>query len=173
MPNPKKVLTPKQSEKKHIGSFHRPTKETFRTGSCPKGKILKNSYIRKAYTKKDGTRVAATSVGASCVKNKGLPGKTLDKYKVIKLSKKNVLKPYGYTTKIPVKERLKALLKAAKVMNYREVALRISALRTLHKYDKDRKYYNIFNKDLEGLKKWRKEHPDLYKPIPKKKLIKK
>jgi hypothetical protein len=61
------------------------------------------------------------------------------------------------------------LLKAVKALNYREVTLRISSLRTLHKHDENQKYYNIFNKDLEGLKKWRQEHPDLYKPNPKNK----
>jgi hypothetical protein len=154
-----KILTPKQAEKKRIGSFYHPTKETYRTGVCPKGEILKNSY-----TKKNGTKV-----DQSCIKNSGLPGKVFDKYKVIKLKKTGVLKEFGYTTKLSAKERLNSLLKAVKALNYREVALRISALRTLHKNDENQKYYNIFNKDLEGLKKWRVAHPNLYKPLPKKK----
>jgi len=160
----KKVLTSKQAEKQKIGSFYHPTKETYRTGSCPEGKILKTSYKRGAYTKKDGTKVAATTVGAICVKNVGLQGKVLNKYKVIPPLKKDVLGPFGYSTKLSSKERLKTLLKAAKELNYREVALRISALRTLHKHDENPKYYNIFNKDLEGLKALRIENPNLYKP---------
>jgi hypothetical protein len=151
----RKILTQKQAEKKKLGSFYRPTKETYRTGACPAKQVLKIGYERKS-------RVPKSYVEAVCIKDKGMKGKVLDKYKVVKLGSKNALHPYGYTTKLSSKKRLECLLKAAKVMSYATVFRRINVLRTFVK-NSSKKLYDIYDTDIKNLRKWREEHPDMYK----------
>ena len=158
----RKILTQKQADKKKLGSFYRPTKETYRTGACPAKHVLKIGYERKSYVMKNGTRVAKSYVGAVCIKDKGMTGKVLDKYKVVKLGSKNALHPYGYTTKLSSKKRFECLLKATKVMSYATVFRRINVLRTYVK-NSSKKLYDIYDTDIKNLRKWREEHPDMYK----------
>ena len=158
----KKVLTPKQAMKKRVGSYYHPTEETYHTGACKKGYELRAPYVKKGYTRKNGVYVNKIKVGASCVKNKGKPGKTANKYKVIpKLNPKNSLKEFNYSTHNNANKRFESLIKAVKKMSYRTVVLRLSAIRTLSKSNE--KKYKIFNNDIKKLQKWRKENPDLYK----------
>jgi hypothetical protein len=138
----RKKLTEKEASKKKIGSFYHPTKSTFRTGSCPKG-----MEIRIAYVKKNGTKV-----NEKCIKNRGLPGKTLESAKVIKLTNKNSLK--NYSTKNSLNERLKSLKKSVKDLSYKTVILRLSALRTLTKRTNPR-VSSIYNEDMKKLKEWK------------------
>jgi hypothetical protein len=157
---PKKVMTEKKAEKCKVGTFYHPTKETFRSGLCKKGEILKKGYIRKGYTRKDGTKVKATKVKAYCVKDTGMAGKVLSKYKVIKLDKQNLLAKYGYSTKLSSKDRFKKLLKAISHYTYSTVVKRINAIRTLSKSNK--RLFDIYSKDLNNLKEWRKENPNKF-----------
>lgn len=152
---PRKILTEKQAIKKNVGSFYHPTKKTFRTGNCSEG------YNRKVYDKKN------INIKQVCIKNKGLPEKIIEKFKLPPLGKKDDLKPYGYKTNKNSDERLQSLLNAAKVLTYKTVVLRLSLLRTLTRRSQV-KYSKIYDEDIKNLQKWRLENPDLYK----KKIIK-
>ena len=159
---PMKIKTEKQAIKTKVGSFYHPTSTTYRTGACPKGFELRESYNKKSYVKKNGTLVKGTHVGSVCVKDKGKPGKTISKAKILPTIKnKGLLEKYGYSTKSSSVERLKSLLKAAKDLSYRSVVSRINLIRTLSESNK--KLFKIYSTDLNNMKKWRKEHPDLYK----------
>jgi hypothetical protein len=159
---PMKIKTEKQALKKKVGSFYHPTSTTYRTGACPKGYELKESYNKKSYVKKNGTVVKGTHVGSVCVKDKGKPGKTISSAKILpSIKNKGLLEKYGYSTKSSSSERLKSLLKAAKDLSYRSVVARINLIRTLS--ESNEKLFNIYSKDLANMKKWRKENPDLYK----------
>lgn len=86
------------------------------------------------------------------------PGKT----KILpSIKNKGLLEKYGYSTKLSSSKRFTALLKAAKDLSYRSVVARINLIRTLSESNK--KLFEIYSKDLDNMKKWRKEHPDLYK----------
>lgn len=97
---PKKILTQKQALKEPIGSFYHPTEKTVRSGACPEGYVLKRGYEREGYVKKNGTKVTPVYVNATCVKNTGIPGKSIKKYipkhlndhKLIITSKKSIPK---------------------------------------------------------------------------------
>ena len=149
---PKKILTEKKAEKCKVGTYYHPTKETFRSGSCKKGEILRKGYKRKAYTRKDGTKVKASNIKPGCIKEKGMEGKVLTKYKIIKIDKLNILSKYGYSTKLNSKDRLKTLIKACAHYTYSKVVKRINAIRTLSKSNK--RLYDIYTKDLANLKKF-------------------
>ena len=157
----KKIVT------KKVGSFYHPTKTTYRTDKCPKGKIERKGYTKKRYVKKDGTVIQSTKVKPSCVKDTGLPGKTI--LQIIKISKKGELKKYGYSTFIDSEKRLISLKKAVKNLSYQSVILRLSALRTLTKRSNPRAH-NIYNKDMTNLKLWKMKKPT---KKPTKKPIKK
>jgi hypothetical protein len=165
----KKILTQDQALKKKVGSYFHPTKKSYREGACPIGKILKRGYRRKTYTKKNGKIVKSKYIDVTCVKDIGLPGKVLSKYKVIKINKVNELGKFGYSTKLSLSKRFRCLIKAASKISYRSVVARINAIRTLSKANK--KLYKIYTEDLKNLKKWRKENPKKY--IKSKKSTKK
>jgi hypothetical protein len=157
---PKRVLNKKKAQKCKVGTYYHPTVESIRSGKCKKGEILRKGYTRKAYTKKDGTKVKACKVKASCIKDEGMPGKVLTKYKVIKINKLNSLDKYGYSTKLNSKDRFKALLKASSEYTYSKVVKRINAIRTLSKANK--RLFDIYTKDLNNLKEWRIKNPKKY-----------
>ena len=166
---PQKILTEKQASRKKVGTFYHPTEKTYRTGACPDGYELRKSYHRKAYNKKNGIHVKESNVGSICIKNKGRPGKIIEKFKLPPLGKKDDLKPYGYNTRLTSNERFKCLLKAAKVLTYKTVVLRLSLLRTLTKRSST-KHSIIYNEDIKNLQAWRLKNPDIYKKkqiIPK------
>jgi len=163
---PKVVLTEKQAMKEPVGSFYHPTEKTFRSGACPAGMTLKSSYHRKEYTKKNGTIIKNTNVDPVCVKNKGLPGKVLKQYKVIKINSKDDFKPFGYSTSNNSNTRFKSLLEASKVLSYATVVRKLNALKIYLKNrtnEKSLKYYNIYSEDIKMLQAWRKKNPELYK----------
>jgi hypothetical protein len=163
---PKVVLTEKQASKEPIGSFYHPTEKTFRSGACPVGMSLKKGYHRKGYIKMNGTVINNTNVDPVCVKNKGLPGKILKEFKVIKISNKEDFKPYGYSTSNNGNSRFKSLLEACKVLSYGTVVRKLNALKIYLKNRSDEKslrLYNIFSEDIKMLQAWRGKNPDLYK----------
>ena len=163
---PKVVLTEKQASKEPVGSFYHPTEKTFRSGACPIGMTLKKGYHRKGYIKMNGTVINNTNVDPVCVKNKGLPGKVLKEYKVIKISNKEDFKPYGYSTSNNSNSRFKSLLEACKVLTYGTVVRKLNALKIYLKNRTDEKslrLYNIYSEDIKMLQAWRIKNPDLYK----------
>ena len=163
---PKVVLTEKQAIKEPIGSFYHPTEKTFRSGACPVGMTLKKGYHRKEYIKMNGTTIKNTNVDPVCVKNKGLPGKVLKEYKVIKITSKEDFKPYGYSTTNNSNSRFKSLLEACKVLSYGTVVRKLNALKIYLKNRTDEKslrLYNIFSEDIKMLQVWRVKNPNLYK----------
>jgi glycosyltransferase involved in cell wall biosynthesis len=159
--NPKKVLTQREAMEQPVGSFYHPTEKTYRSGACPPGQNLRRGYKRKAYTKENGTRVPETYVNAVCIENKGLPGKVLNKYRVIKINQEDLLKQFGYSTRLSSDKRFEVLLKAASKLSYRSVVARINAIRILSRSNKH--LYKIYTEDLKNLRKWRNENPELYK----------
>jgi hypothetical protein len=159
---PKKILTQSQAEKCEIGTYYHPTEFTFRSGACPKGSSLKRGYYRNEYSKKDGTHLKRTYVDPTCIKNKGLPGKTLNDHKPILIKNKELLHKHGYSTKNNSKKRFDALLNSAKNETYKSTVLHLSALRTLTKRS-DPVHSQIYDEDMKRLKEWRKLNPDLYK----------
>jgi hypothetical protein len=163
---PKVVLTEKQASKEPVGSYYHPTEKTFRSGACPVGMTLKKGYHRKGYIKMNGTVINNTNIDPVCVKNKGLPGKVLKEYKVIKISSKEDFKPYGYSTSNNGNTRFRSLLEACKVLSYGTVVRKLNALKIYLKNRTDEKslrLYNIYSEDIKMLKAWRIKNPDLYK----------
>ena len=163
---PKVVLTEKQASKEPVGSFYHPTEKTFRSGACPVGMTLKKGYHRKGYIKMNGTVINNTNIDPVCVKNKGLPGKVLKEYKVIKITSKEDFKPYGYSTSNNGNTRFRSLLEACKVLSYGTVVRKLNALKIYLKNRTDEKslrLYNIYSEDIKMLKAWRIKNPDLYK----------
>lgn len=174
--NPKKVLTQKQAEKEPIGSYYHPTENRYRTGACSKGYVLKEGYDRKEYFKKDGTFINRVHVGSTCIKNRGKPGKLLNKYKTITINEKNSFKPFGYTTKDNNNKRHESLLNAIKKLSYATVIHKLSTLRTFKKnsdIELDKNLYKKYDTDIKKLQKWRKENPELYKKIKNTKVLNK
>lgn len=162
----KVVLTEKQAMKEPVGSFYHPTEKTFRSGACPAGMTLKSGYHVKEYVKKNGTIIKNKNVDPVCVKNKGLPGKVLKQYKVIKINSKDNFKPFGYTTSNNSNTRFKSLLEACKVLSYATVVRKLNALKVLRSKQTDEKtvrLYNIFSEDIKMLQEWRRKNPELYK----------
>ena len=174
--NPKKVLTQKQAEKEPVGSYYHPTENRYRSGACSKGYVLKEGYDRKEYFKKDGTFINRVHVGSTCIKNRGKPGKLLNKYKTITINEKNSFEPFGYTTKDNNNKRHESLLNAIKKLSYATVIHKLSSLRTFKKdsdIDIDKNLYKKYDTDVKKLQKWRKENPELYKKIKNAKILNK
>ena len=131
---PKIKINQQNSMKKKVGTCYHPTDKTYRNGSCPEGYILRNAYNKKSYKKNNGTIVHKSHVNAKCIKNTGLPGKTADKFKKIKIDKKSSLEKFGYSTKL---------------------VKRLNALRNLTKTSQPKKSKKYDN-DIIGLQKWKK-----------------
>ena len=162
--NSLKIFTQKKAKKEPIGSYYHPTEHTYRTDVCPKGYIAKEGYDKKSYTTKKGSKISETHVGTTCIKERGLPGKVLDEYKVITISNKNKLSNYGYSTKKSVNVRHKALLEAIKEYSYLSVLRKLVALRTLTR-DSNPEQSQIHDIDIKKLQMWRKSNPELGKNI--------
>jgi len=135
--------------------------------SCPKGKIRKKSYVTKK-----GTKVRST-----CVKNKGVKGKTPSSKKVLPKLKEGLLEKYGYKMANSKEKREKALSKAMEVEGELPVLRRVVVLRTylkneplkFKKLDKDVKY---IQKGLSDNKKSSKKSKLNKKSVLKKKKSK-
>jgi hypothetical protein len=85
----KEILTEKQALKKPIGSYYHPDENTWRSGACPKGKILKKGYKRKSYVTKTGKVIPETYIDPICVKDKGKAGKKINNKLVYKKTVNN------------------------------------------------------------------------------------
>ena len=156
------IFTQKKAKQEPVGSYYHPTERTYRTNACPKGYELKEGYDRKSYTTKKGTKVPKTHIGATCIKERGLPGKVLDEYKVITISNKNKLSEHGYSIKKSENTRYRALLKAIEDYGYLSVLRKLVALRTLTR-NSNPEQSQIHNIDIKKLQEWRKKNPKLEK----------
>lgn len=163
---PRKVLTEKQAKKQPVGSFYHPTETTFRSGACPEGFDLRKGYQKKSYERKDGIRIKGTYVDPICVKNKGLPGKLTREASTIHMDEEHSYKPLGYKTTNNSKTRHNLLLDSVKELSYATVLRKLSALKLFHSKEnntKNQELSKIIGTDIDMLKEWRKENPDLYK----------
>ena len=113
--------------------------------SCPKGTIK-----RKAYKTKKGTRVKA-----SCVKDRGLPGKTPKSKKVLPKLKEGVLRKYGYHLNESFDKRKKALLNAMKHEGDLAVQKRVVVLRTYNKNEP--RLFKKLDRDVKFIQTIRKK----------------
>ena len=140
MPSHRRISR-KRARKRRVGSFYHPTKTTIRTGACGRRQIL-----RKAYTRRDGTRVRAT-----CVKNKGLPGKTIASAKVLPKLKVGKLTRYGYHADKSAKARLAALSKSVRGVGYATTIRRVVAIRNYSEHNP--RLLKIYETDIKNLQK--------------------
>lgn len=151
MENKKKLKTQKQALKEPLGTFYHPTKNTYRTGACNIGEVMKKGYTKKLKNKE-------IYVGPTCVKNKGKPG--------ILINNKNNLK---------IKENLKMekYISNIKKTSYKSVILKLKS--QLKKKDLDNNLKKNLEIDIELLEKWRKNNPNKKindKKVTNKNLIK-
>ena len=111
---------------------------------CPPGKIR-----RKAYTRRDGTYVKS-----ACVPDKGKPGKTPARKKVLPKPTAGNLSKYGYSnvknTKAAV--RRAALLKGVKDAGYATIIRRVNLIANYNKLS-DPTVHRIMRSDIAWMQK--------------------
>lgn len=107
--------------------------------NCPKGYIIRNSYVRNPFVKKSGKQVAMKVVSAKCIKSQGLPGKTSNRFKGpnkgIGPLKKGELSKHGYTNikDMGIRKRHKALNSAVKEYGSPKILKKLGAIKTYQK----------------------------------------
>ena len=121
---------------------------------CPKGKILRSAYKRKAYTRADGTRVKAVHVKAGCVPDKGKPGKTPAKAKVLPKPTPGALSKYGYynVKRTLAAARHKELTKAVKDAGYATIIRRVNLVANYNKLS-DPRTHKVMRSDIAWMQK--------------------
>lgn len=126
-----KAKTQKQTKKCVDGKVVNPLTNRC-VKKCPKGFIIRDSYIRNLKGKK-------TKVLAKCIKSQGLPGKTSDRYKgankgIGKLTKGELSK-YGYTKikTLNKTKRHKYLDSAIKEYGSSKILKKLGAVKTYQK----------------------------------------
>tara|TARA_Y100001970_G_scaffold225915_1_gene279149 strand:- start:791 stop:1933 length:1143 start_codon:yes stop_codon:yes gene_type:complete len=121
---------------------HKEARKRFGTPKCKKNEIIREGYLRKSYIKKNGVKVKSKWVKPVCIKDRGLPGKGFQLKKHSRLQKpgkgigplkKDVLKKYGYSTKIKQKDRRNALRYAVIEHPPLRIFRRMNAIRILTK----------------------------------------
>lgn len=118
----------KRSEKKRMTMRLRGFKKTLRKNSkvCPKGTILRKSYVR--IPRKTGKRI---SVSASCIPDVGLPGKR--KQPGIGPLRKGELVRFGYKSSNQSDDRHNALKKAVNELGSLSVWRKLNAIYVYNK----------------------------------------
>ena len=161
----REILTEKKALKKPVGNFYHPTKETYRTGACPKGKVLKKGYEMKS------SKGDVSYVGPVCIKNKGKPGievtknkreeKSKDKGKGrMDKSKKEMKSKDKKGMKLKdsnEKGKINNLIEEVKKDGYKSVVMKLSS--KIKKSNNEQNKKKMENK-LELLREWRKNHPN-------------
>lgn len=111
---------------------------------CPPGKIRRRAYVRQ-----DGTRVAST-----CVPDKGLPGKTPAKRKVLPKPTAGNLSKYGYddVKHTPAAQRRAALTKGVKDAGYATIIRRVNLIANYNKRS-DPRTHQIMRSDIAWMQK--------------------
>jgi hypothetical protein len=128
--------------------------------SCPPGKIRRSSYVRKAHSRKSYSRgskrvpasyVSRTRVPSSCVPDKGAPGKTPSRKRVLpKLGREISLSIYGYETDKSATARHAALKKASDKHDPLKILRRLVLLSN---YQADPTAKKVMKDDVEFMKK--------------------
>merc|ERR1712065_9224 len=83
----KKLKTQKQALKEPLGTYYHPTKNTYRTGICEIGKVLRKGYTKKVKNKN-------IYVDPVCIKNKGKPGILINKKNKSKVKENKKMEKY-------------------------------------------------------------------------------
>lgn len=129
--NKSKAKTLKQTKKCVDGKVVNPLTNRC-VKKCPKGFIIRDSYIRNLKGKK-------TKVLAKCIKSQGLPGKTSDRYKGVNKGigklKKGELSKHGYTQikTLNKTKRHKYLDSAIKEYGSSKILKKLGAVKTYQK----------------------------------------
>lgn len=144
----KKLKTQKQALKEPLGTYYHPTKNTYRTGICEIGKVLRKGYTKKVKNKN-------IYVDPVCIKNKGKPG--------ILINKKN-------KSKVKENKKMEKYIKEIKKTSYKSVIMKLYG--ELKKKDITEAKKKTIENDIEMLKKWRINNPN-NKKTPNKELNKK
>ena len=132
----KELKTQKQALKEPLGTYYHPTKNTYRTGVCEVGKVLKKGYTRKTKNKN-------IYVDPVCIKNIGKPG--------ILINKKN-------KSKVKENKKMEKYILQIKKTSYKSVIMKLYG--DLKKKNiTDLKKKTIEN-DIVMLKKWRINNPN-------------
>lgn len=135
----KELKSQKQALKEPLGTYYHPTKNTYRTGVCEIGKILKKGHTKKIKSKNGNKEIYIDPV---CIKNKGKPG--------IKINNKN-------NSKIKENLRMEKYIKNINKLSYKSVIMKLySSLKKDNLSNSDK---NQIKKDIELLKKWRLNNP--------------
>lgn len=111
---------------------------TKKTTKCPKGQILKKSYITK-----NGAKVHTT-----CIKDMGKPGKGPQLFKIPKKDE-GLLGDFGYELKNSHEKRIKSIKKSIKENGELKVLRYLNAIRTLNKSNE--RNYNKLDKDVKWI----------------------
>jgi len=137
MNSKKKFKSQKEALKEPLGTFYHPTKNTYRTGACEIGEILK-----KGYTKKVGNK--NIYIEPQCIKNKGKPGITINHKSKNKIKENNKMEKY---------------INQIHKSSYKSVILKLKA--QTRKKDISNSELENLKKDIELLEKWRKNNPNI------------
>ena len=110
---------------------------------CPPGKIPRSAYLRK-----DGTYVRST-----CIPDKGLPGKTPLKRRVLPKPVAGNLSKYGYfdVKHTPASIRREALLRGVRDAGYATIMRRVNLVANFNKNNPP--LHKIFRSDMAWMQK--------------------
>ena len=129
----------KFNKKIRCGHYEIMNQKTKKCNPCSKGEIVRKSYYRKRKDNSKDKSKKKTYVHESCIKSRGLPGKTSLKYirddginGGIGPLKKGELGKYGYhnITHLTKKDRRLMLTKAVKEYGAHKLVRKLGALRT-------------------------------------------
>ena len=132
----RELKTQKQALKEPLGTFYHPTKNTYRTGACEIGKVMKKGYKKQVNNKN-------IYIDPVCIKNKGKPGILIDK------KNKN---------KIIEDKKMEKYIKEIHKTSYRSVIMKLYG--DLRKKEISSTNMKNLEKDIEMLKKWRINNPN-------------
>ena len=139
---PKKTVTKKKKGQTKLTTSTVPKKPKRiikrKKLKCPSGMIVRDGYTRKGFTKKNGTRISTIKVPSTCIKSRGLPGKTRDRFKDgkgIGPLKKGELGKHGYhkVKELGIRKRRKALRGAVEEFTALTIFKKLGAIRTYSK----------------------------------------
>ena len=155
----------KKPEKKSVNQTKKCTKDkalnplTNRcVKNCPKGYIIRNSYVRNPFIRKSGKKVSKKVVSAKCIKSRGLPGKTSNRFKGpnkgIGPLKKGELSKHGYTgiKDMGVRKRHQALNSAVKEYGSPMILKKLGAIKTYQK-NKSPRVSELLYSNMKWLRK--------------------
>lgn len=143
--------------------------------SCPKGYIQKKGYERKSHSRKAYSRngtivksahVSRTKVGPSCTPDKGKPGKTPERAKVLPAPGKEIsLSRMGYATSKKKLSRHRALSSASSKYDPLKVLKRLVLLSN---YQADPTAKKTMKADVEYMKGVYSKYKKLSRQLSKK-----